>query len=72
MRERLMDALLRRRNHRFLERILPATDEHSCFIAVGAAHLFGPEGMLALFEQAGFEITPAPFQFAPHAYEHIR
>lgn len=65
-RERFAEALLTRRNHRFRERLLPMMDASPCFIAVGAAHLLGPEGMLALLAQDGFDITPAPFRFPEH------
>ncbi len=65
-RERFAEALLIRRNHRFRERLLPMMDTSPCFIAVGAAHLLGPEGMLALLDQAGFDITPVPFRFPEH------
>jgi len=59
------EALLTNRNARFCERILAALPEHQkIFVAVGAAHLLGPDGLLDLFRQQDFEIIPVPFQFA--------
>ena len=62
-REKFVDAFLRQRNQRFMERLKPHLQTKSCFIAIGAAHLFGPDGMLALFDRAGYEVIPVPFKF---------
>lgn len=61
-----LEALIPKRNHRFRERLRPAMERgEKCFVAVGAAHLFGSEGLLAIFVQEGFEVTPVPFRFVP-------
>lgn len=45
------------RNRIFVERALPHMRAASTFIAVGAAHLPGEEGMLRLFEARGYTVT---------------
>ena len=55
--ERFMDRLLDQRNIRMAERLLPRLKEGNAFIAVGAAHLPGPQGLLNLLEKAGYRVT---------------
>ena len=55
--ETLTEKLLTRRNHLMVERMRPALERGKAFIAVGALHLPGEEGVLALLEQHDFEIT---------------
>ncbi len=50
--------LLTRRNRRWIPRIVARMQEHPTFIAVGAAHLGGPDGLLTLLEQAGYAVRP--------------
>lgn len=57
--ERFIDALLDRRNGRFVERLLPALREGSVVAAFGASHLSGQDGVLARLGRAGCEIQPA-------------
>ena len=54
--DRLLDALLWKRNVRMLERMLPSLKEGKAFIAVGALHLPGKGGLLDLLEQNGFRV----------------
>jgi len=56
--ERIMDRLLVTRNRRMAERMQPRLTEGDAFIAVGALHLPGEGGVLALLEQAGWQVTP--------------
>jgi uncharacterized protein YbaP (TraB family) len=49
--------LLDDRNHRMVERMLPRFDEGGAFIAIGAAHLPGENGVLALLERKGYTVT---------------
>jgi len=49
--------VLTNRNHIFVERALPHMREDSTFIAVGAGHLPGEEGVLRLFEKRGYTVT---------------
>lgn len=48
------------RNHRMAERLVPILAEGAAFVAVGALHLPGPEGLFALLQADGWEIVPLP------------
>lgn len=54
--DRLEEALLIRRNRLWMETILAAAAEGPVLVAVGAAHLSGPEGLLDLLDRAGFAL----------------
>jgi uncharacterized protein YbaP (TraB family) len=54
----LNDELIRVRNHRMAERIIPLIEQQSVFIAIGSGHLPGNEGVLALLRKNGFEVVP--------------
>lgn len=45
------------RNRRFMERLLSPLATGGVFIAVGAAHLPGENGLIALLEREGFEVS---------------
>lgn len=47
------------RNHRMAERSLPILAEGGAFIAVGALHLVGEDGLVTLIRKAGYTVTPA-------------
>ncbi len=49
--------ILTNRNRIFVERALPHMRKASTFIAVGAGHLSGEEGVLRLLEQRGYTVT---------------
>lgn len=49
--------ILTNRNRIFVERALPHMGKASTFIAVGAAHLPGEEGVLRFFEKRGYKVT---------------
>jgi uncharacterized protein YbaP (TraB family) len=51
-----LERLLTMRNHRMRERTLPLLKKGGAFIAVGAAHLPGQEGLLQLLEQDGYRV----------------
>jgi uncharacterized protein YbaP (TraB family) len=52
------DFLLKNRNEKWM-RVLPALmKRESQFIAVGALHLPGPDGLIARLQQAGFQVVP--------------
>jgi len=53
-------ALLTRRNQRWIPLIETFIKEKSSFIAVGAAHLAGDDGVIKLLEEAGYKLTPLP------------
>ena len=57
---RVYDTVMRRlladRNLKMLERMRPRLAEGNAFIAVGAGHLAGPQGLLVLLERAGYRL----------------
>jgi uncharacterized protein YbaP (TraB family) len=58
--QRFMVRLNDDRNRRMVERIIPYLDQGNSFIAVGALHLSGPRGILALLRQNGYATEPVP------------
>jgi hypothetical protein len=60
--DRLQQALLQRlllaRNRLMAERVIPRLNEGNAFIAVGAGHLPGRDGLLMLLHQRGYRVTP--------------
>ncbi len=50
--------LLRQRNRRMLQRLLPLLEKGRALVAVGALHLPGNAGLIKLLEDAGFSVTP--------------
>ena len=57
LREKIDKRLLDDRNRRMVERMLPRFDDGGAFIAIGAAHLPGENGVLALLEQRGYSVA---------------
>lgn len=55
--DRLMHRLLTQRNQRMAQRMLPYLQQGEAFIAIGALHLPGKEGVLHLLEQQGYSVT---------------
>lgn len=55
--DRIMDALIDTRNRRMVERMEARLKEGKAFIAVGAMHLPGDEGVLNLLTQRGYRVT---------------
>ena len=53
-----MDKLLDNRNKRWISRIADIGKDKSTFFAVGAGHLGGPGGVLALLRSAGYTVEP--------------
>ena len=52
------------RNQRMLESLLPHLENNRVFVAVGALHLPGEQGLLNLLRQQGFELSPLELPFA--------
>lgn len=59
--DRFEELLLTRRNRAWVDLLLKETPGRTVFIAAGAAHFPGRNGVLYLLEQEGFEITPLAF-----------
>ena len=55
--ERFNNKLITERNHRMAERLKPRLQRGNRFIAVGALHLPGGEGLLSLLTQEGYRVT---------------
>lgn len=56
--DRLMNQLLEQRNRRMVERMRPLLEAGGAFIAVGAMHLAGDEGLVRLLERRGYLLSP--------------
>lgn len=58
---RSRECLLDQRNARWSEELDPLLRAGGCFVAVGAIHLVGPNGLLAALSARGFTVTPQPW-----------
>ena len=54
------ERIVRMRNHVMAERSAPILEQGNAFIAIGALHLPGEEGVVALLENAGYTVTSVP------------
>lgn len=55
--EKLMTKLVGNRNKNMAERMQPILEKSNAFVAVGALHLPGEDGVLALLEKQGYTVT---------------
>ena len=55
--DRLSERLIDSRNRTMAQRMLPLLEEGRAFVAVGALHLPGEEGILSLLERRGYRIS---------------
>ena len=53
------DEVITRRNHTMADRAKPFLQDGNAFIAVGALHVQGDDGLVELFRKQGFKVTPA-------------
>jgi len=51
------------RNHRMANSLLPHLETNTVFVAVGALHLPGEEGLLNILRQQGFKLSPLDIPF---------
>ena len=51
------------RNERMVQTVLPYLSEDSVFIAVGALHLPGEDGLVSLLRSRGYRLTPLALPF---------
>lgn len=58
MDEKTADMMLHSRNHNWIEIMPDIMKNKSTFFAVGAAHLGGETGVIALLKQKGYTVTP--------------
>ncbi len=58
LQQRFMEKLLDERNQLMVQRLLPLLEKGELFAAVGALHLPGKNGLLALLRQQGMHLTP--------------
>lgn len=63
MPEKMMDALIDERNHRFFDRLSEQLSTSSVFCAVGALHLPGETGLINLLRTNGYTVEPVNFNF---------
>jgi hypothetical protein len=54
--ERFMARLNDERNRRMVQRMIPYLEQGNSFIAVGALHLGGPQGILSLLKKHGYNL----------------
>jgi uncharacterized protein YbaP (TraB family) len=54
----LVEELVTKRNHSMSATMRPFLDQGGAFIAIGAMHLPGDEGVLHLLDQLDYEVTP--------------
>lgn len=52
------DILLNNRNKNWIAKIEKFASEKPTFFAVGAGHLGGPKGIIALLKEQGYSVTP--------------
>ena len=62
--EYFVESGIHARNHRMAESLLLQLDNETVFVAVGALHLPGEEGLLNILRQHGFVLTPLPIPFS--------
>jgi len=53
-----MDAFLDERNKKWIPKIEEKAQKNAVFFAVGAAHLYGPGGLINLLRKAGYTVVP--------------
>lgn len=55
------EELLDKRNHNWIPKMEELMKTKACFFAVGAGHLGGPNGLIELLRQKGYEVTPVRY-----------
>jgi len=63
--QRLMDALIDQRNIKMVERMKTKLAHGRVFIAVGALHLPGKNGLISLLRKEGYAVTPPSLKVSP-------
>lgn len=52
-----MKIFVNNRNHDWVPKIITMAKNESCFIAVGALHIVGKDGLISLLKKAGYEVS---------------
>ena len=52
----LYDAMIVKRNRNWIPKIEECLADGHCFVVVGAAHLLGPDGLIAALKQKGYAV----------------
>lgn len=55
------EELLTKRNQNWVPKMEELMKTKTCFFAVGAGHLSGPNGVIQLLRQQGYEVTPVRY-----------
>ena len=53
-----MDSMVTRRNRNWVGKLVTMMPEQACLVCVGAAHLFGDQGVLQLLRNEGYTVEP--------------
>ncbi len=53
-----MDSMVTRRNRNWVGKLVTMMPEQACLVCVGAAHLFGDQGLLQLLRNEGYTVEP--------------
>jgi uncharacterized protein len=61
--EQIVQEMIVKRNYHMADRLDEIFQSHHTFAAVGAAHLGGPEGVLEILRQKGYEVKAIPIEF---------
>lgn len=56
--EKYEDLLLTKRNVNWVQKLNTIMNKESVFVAVGAGHLLGPKGLIALLQSEGYKVEP--------------
>jgi uncharacterized protein len=52
------DLLLKNRNKNWVKQLKQIMENKSVFVAVGAGHLVGNDGLISLLKKAGYNVVP--------------
>ena len=54
----MIEKLVDKRNHNWIPKLKEIIQQKSCFIAIGAGHLGGENGLIKLLQLQGFTVEP--------------
>jgi len=57
-----LDVMLYNRNQNWMRQLPTLFQQHRAFVAVGAMHLTGSQGLIALLRQQGYQLRPLPLR----------